>query len=76
MSDIKLVALRDHPFGTGIRVAGEEYMANESEAATLRALGWAEDAKEKPAKSDKSHKGDDEEKSKGHYKTRDLKAGK
>lgn len=75
MSENKLVALRDHGFGTGVRIKGEHYTANDSEAATLKALGWAEDAPDKPAKAEKDLKAEDDKPSKG-YKTRDLKAGK
>lgn len=75
MNDNKLVALVDHGFGTGVRVKGEEYTANDAEAATLKALGWAEDAKEKPAKVEKVEKDLKSDKGKG-YNTRDMKAGK
>lgn len=45
MSSIKMVALRKHPFGTGVREAGEEYDATADESAILIALGWANKAK-------------------------------
>ncbi len=44
MTDITMKALRNHPFGTGIRQAGEEYDATASEAKVLEALGWAQRA--------------------------------
>lgn len=46
MSSIKMVALRNHPFGTGVREAGEEYTATADEAAILIALKWAKKAPE------------------------------
>lgn len=70
MADVKLKALRNHPFGVGIRETGEVYFASGSEASTLVALGWAEKVADKAVKAK-----DDEPKAKG-YKTRDLKAGK
>lgn len=71
MANVKLVALRRHPFGVGFREKGEEYEATPEEAATLTALGWSreagatpEKAQEKPAKPAK----------KQAYRTRELKA--
>lgn len=44
MSQIKMVALRRHPFGVGTREKGEEYEANANEARILTVLGWAREA--------------------------------
>ena len=44
MSQIKMVALRRHPFGVGTRDVGEEYEASAQEAAILKGLGWAREA--------------------------------
>lgn len=44
MANIKMVALRRHAFGVGMRETGEQYEASPGEAATLKALGWAREA--------------------------------
>lgn len=84
MSSIKMVALRKHPFGTGERDVGEEYEATPNESAILIALKWAEKAKDKPAKVEKTpvvetkvlkaETKDEATPSKGTYQRRDLKA--
>ncbi len=74
MSEVNLVALRDHPFGTGTRVKGEAYVATKSEAAVLVALGWATE-EGKTQKVEKVITTEESTKSgKGDYRTRDLKA--
>ena len=77
MANVKLVALRRHPFGVGFREAGEEYEATQDEAATLTALGWSRAAKEKAEKAEADEKPAKPAKGpakKQAYRTRDLKA--
>lgn len=73
MSEVKLVALRSHPFGTGTREKDEEYEATQSEADVLVALGWSRLAGAKAEKVEKVQKPATPAKKQG-YKTRDLKA--
>lgn len=73
MTTIKMKALSNHPFGTGVRETGEEYDATEQESAVLIALGWSEKAKEKAHKAEHDEK---PAKPKHEYNTRALKAGK
>ncbi len=70
MTDITMRALRRHPFGTGTREEGEEYVATASEAKVLESLGWASraDASEKPAAKPSKVA------AKQTYRTRDMKA--
>ncbi len=75
MSEVNLVALRDHPFGTGTRAKGEAYVATKSEAEVLVALGWAAEEGKAEKKVEKVITTEESTKSgKGTYRTRDLKA--
>lgn len=72
MGNIKMVALRRHPFGVGHREAGEEYDADANEAKILTSLGWAREAKvEKVVTAAKPAA---KKATKQTYQTRDLKA--
>lgn len=73
MNNVKMVALRTHPFGTGTREAGEEYEATPEEAKTLQALKWARPVgkSEAPAAANKAT---EKVAKKQAYNTRDLRA--
>lgn len=85
MAQIKMVALKRHPYGVGTREKGEEYDANPQEAKTLKAIGWAREvepaktvAKPEPEKVEtrdlKPEKKPAKKAAKQTYRTRDMKA--
>ena len=87
MSQVKMVALRRHPFGVGTREKGEEYTASEGEAKILVALKWArpvksgkvsspsvDDATSAPVATEVEKKPAAKKATKRTYRTRDMKA--